>query len=369
MFKFSESSCFTTERGVPIYRYGQVTNSGSGSMDIELSFAGDWFIVDARSTGYFHYMFDSIGQFYAIKTIVPDLKPLILVPNKSIETDDIPDFVWWSIEKLLVEDGATVVEDHLNKSFTIENLYIASNELIVFFDYMNIQRTNILSFDRYQDLVAPELRKFFLRNLTIDEIPSKIYMSRKSKSSQLNLEKEYLDYLKLNNVSWKSILSDDDFLGIEEAVDPRGVIDKHTLPAKFKDLPSWNKNPAFLELEIHDRYMSDEDETKLERFFEESGYKIFSHGGLSYEEQMSIIAGASHFATLIGSSSINSIACREDANIYILNHNTNNSRVSNHEYLPSIVFNNTHVVFSYNEHPNKIFYVDELIDKLKEIGV
>lgn len=355
MSTFSDLNIIYTNNGVAIYKYSNFKHYANNQKNANSYLEGDWFIVDGDIDTYSHFMYDTIGQFYAIKSIVPSLKPLILIPDAITSNNRDPDFLWWCIDKLLLEPGAAAIPFQYDLSFVIENLYIASTDMIHFFNSVDVIKSHLTSHDEYQDFVLPELRKFFLANLSIDNTPSKIYMSRRSKSAQLRLEKEYIEYLKDNKVSWDSAGYEDDRIVLGKVSDPNNVIHRESLPNRFKYLVSWDAHPAYIELEVNTRYMSEVDELKLETFFEKAGYKILVHDNLSYEEQMSAIANASHFATFTGSAVINSVVCRDNASIYVLNQNTMSNRSTNIEYLPGVLFSDSHSVFSYKDRPGKYF--------------
>lgn len=369
MAVFSDLNILTSSNGVAISRYSNFRYDANNLETEILHLNGDWFVIDGDCGAYSHFIYDSIGQYYAIKTIVPDLKPLILVPSRIARNHSSPDFLWWCIDKLLLEPGAVVIDPHPGRSFVVEKLYVASTELIAFFQGLDINQTMLMGHDEYQDFVLPELRRFFLDNLKVGKASRKIYMSRRSKSDQLGLEKEYIEYLKDNQVSWDPVDNDGSYINLGKVYDPNNILNKETLPTKFKNLVSWDAPPAYVELEVNTRYMSEEDESKLESFFEKAGYEILIHDDLSYEEQMSTIATASHFATLVGSAVLNSVVCRDNASVYVLSQNAVSNRSVNLDYLPTVLFNNSYSVFSYKEYPGETFSIDQIIEKLEELGV
>lgn len=355
--------------GINLQHYQGVSYKFSDNENC-IDLVGDWFLIDASDRTYYHFVFDNVGQYYSLKSLVPNLKLLINLPSKE-KLIGYPDYIFWLIDKLTAENNPVILDFENLHHLNIENLYACSTELIKFFRIIDSPEklTNLVSNDNYQSFVIPHLRNFFLRNLKIKNSFSKIYLSRKNKSKELHIQKEYVNYLKLMNITWNSIPIGTKLTKRESDYnfDPKSISNLH-LPEKFQINRLIHGLPSDHEYEVLVRHISEEEEDKLEKYFLSKGYSIISHVDMSYEDQMSAIASASHYATLIGSSALNSIVCREDAHIYILDHNTN-WEMPFLNYAPTIISKNAVSIFDFRETPYKKFSVDQIIKKLEEFGV
>jgi hypothetical protein len=356
----------TEKLQVGVYTYTNVvctSDAEFGSPPVELF--GDWFIIDATDHCYYHFIFDNIGQFLALKTLIPELKILFRVPDLEF-FGRVPDYISWPIEKLKGEVDHVMLEVEKVKELKIEKLHAASTRLIPFFSLFGIRHVQLITNDSYQDFVVPELRKFFLRNLPKIVGPKKIYVSRKDKSEELRVRSRYLDYLKSNGVTWSSInINKTQEWGKDDTNDPGNFIANR--PDEFSHM-IFTQPPRAQEVDVLTRSIPAEAEDRLEQYFLDNGYSIFSHADYDYPTQMAVIASCDYYATYTGSSVLNSVVCKEDANIYVLNHNTN-WPMPNHEYTASVVSKNSFNVFGGRDHPLTVFSIDDIIKKLDEIGV
>jgi hypothetical protein len=318
-----------------------------------LNLKGNWFIIDCAEEAYYHFLVDNVGQFYALKEKIQDLNLLIRITDntKNIE------YISWCLDKLVKENEAVFIEAEKMPNVYIENLYACSTRLIPMFHLIDKDVIDLIVVDEYQKMVIPELRKFFLRNLPKYHESKKIYAIRRSKSQELDAKIEYLDYLSSNGVSWNN--------GIVK--DPNKVLEN--IPLKFKTgiiANRLNGRLHMLEMDTKTRYISNEDETMLEEFLIDKGYKFFSHLNISYENQMSMIASCKSYACITGASALNAIVCPEDASIFIINPDTN-WPMPNHEYAVGLVNDNAHTVFTIKDFPNQRFTMDQVISKLREL--
>lgn len=363
---YSSEEYSTEKFGLGIYTYTDVDctpDNDLGNSSVNLS--GNWFIVDATDHCYYHYIFDNIGQFLALKTLIPDLKVLFRVTDPELFSR-LPDYVSWPIEQLKKETEHCILHLENIKQLKIEKLYAVSTRLIPFFSFFNIRHPQLITVDSYQDFVVPELRKFFLRHLPKVVGPKKIYVSRKDKSEELRARSKYLDYLKSNGVTWTPInINKVNEWGEDDTCDPNNFIEKR--PDEFKAV-IFSQPPRAQEVDVMCRSIEVSEEEKLEQYFLDNGYSIFSHADYDYPTQMAIIASCDYYATFTGSSVLNSVVCKEDANIYVLNQNTN-WPMPNHEYTPSVVSKNAFNVFAARDYPLTVFSIDDIIKKLDEIGV
>ena len=316
-----------------------------------ITLTGNWFVVDATEQAYYHFLFDHVGQYYALRSIVPNLKLVVRTPRHV----DLLDYVSWCIDKLSLENEVIHVYD--DDSLFIENLYVASNRLIPLFRLIEDDLFDLVVKDEYQDIVVPALRDFLLRNLPKRDKSEKLYAIRRDKSKELLARLEYLDYLKSNGVTWDN----------GDIQDPKNILEN--IPQKFKQ--GWvsriiNNRLTSVEMDTTTRHISEEDETMLEQFFLDNGYTLFSHLDMSYEDQMAMIASCKSYACITGASALNAIVCPEDASIYIVNPDTS-WPMPNHEYAASFVSNNAHTVFKIRDYPNQKFTMQQVIGRLKEI--
>lgn len=323
--------------------------------DNTLNLKGNWFIIDCAEEAYYHFLVDNVGQFYALKEKIPDLQLLI----RTTENTKNIDYITWCLEKITKENSPVFIDIKKMPNIHIEKLYAFSTRLIPMFHMIDEDVFDLIILDEYQKMVIPALRRFFLRNLSKYHESEKIYAIRRDKSEELSARMEYLNYLSENGVSWND--------GIVK--DPNKIIEN--IPLKFrlglvsrmlKHRPRLN----MIEMDTVTRYISNEEETMLEQFLLNQGYKFFSHLNISYETQMSMIASCKSYACITGASALNAIVCPEDATIFIVNPDTN-WPMPNHEYAASIINNNSHTVFKIRDFPNQRFTMEQVISKLKEL--
>lgn len=318
-----------TVEGIEIYRYLNVKHVSKWATK-KAWLSGKTFIVDATDPAYYHFVFDNVGQFNAIKSVVKDLGLVIIIPPAS--SGELPDYITWCIDKLIKENPSALVVEECLYNLQFDALYVASPRLIQFFRLLEDGLFDLVMNDSYQDFVVPRLRGFFLRNLPKGFAPQKLYASSKSKNLELRLWKKYLNYLKDNGVSWDR--------ETKTVKDPKGII--KDLPKEYRGRLEQIKSIWSLELEVQSRYISVEDEIAVENYYATNGFKTINHQALSYEEQMSLIASCDSYATITGASALNAIVCKEDAKISIIK-TEGGWTMPNHEYLPTLISKNVEV--------------------------
>lgn len=323
--------------------------------DDTLNLKGNWFIIDCTEEAYYHFLVDNVGQFYALKEKISNLNLLIRVTKTSQHIQ----YIAWCLDKIGKENEPVFIDTKEMPNIYIEKLYASSTRLIPMFRLIDEDVFDLVVVDEYQEMVIPALRKFFLRNLPKYDKSEKIYAIRRDKSIELLARMEYLNYLSENGVSWTD--------GIIK--DPNKILEN--IPLKFRR--GWvsrvlNHKPRLnmIEMDTVTRYISSEDETMLEQFLLNKGYKLFSHLSIPYETQMSMIASCKSYACITGASALNAIVCPEDASIFIINLDTN-WPMPNHEYAVELVNNNAHTVFKIRDFPNQRFTMNQVIEKLEEL--
>jgi hypothetical protein len=312
---------------------------------------GNWFIVDCTDEAYYHFLFDNVGQYYALKEKIPGLRALLIMPDQ----EGLADYVDWCVSKIVLDSSAVVISE--GQSVEIENLYVASNRLIPTFALFEDQRYDLVTNDAYQDILVPALRKFLLKYLPKHPERKKIYAVRRDKSYELSERIKFFDYLRENGVTWDS----------GHLSDPKNIL--FDLPEKFKHGRVGrivNSSFSAIEMDTNTRYIKEEDEALLEEYLDSLGYEFMSHKDISFEDQMSMIASCESYVCITGASVLNSIVCPEDASIYIINTNTN-WPMPNHEYTPTIINNNSYTIFSTREFPNTVFEMKSVISRLNEV--
>lgn len=348
MSGYSNKKVYANNNGVDILEYSGITLELSQNGNV-LKLDGNWFVIDYADPAYYHFLVESVGQFYALKKIVPDLKLAIRTDRKY----DGINYIAWCVEKLIQENNPILFS---SGTVHIEKLYVASTRLLLMFSMID-DVFDLVVKDEYQDMVIPALREFFLRNLPKLDKSEKIYAIRRTKSEELLARLEYLDYLKSNGVTWYN----------GDIQDPKRTLEN--IPSKFKQ--GWvsrilKNRLTSVEMDTTTRYISDEEETMLEQFLSDNGYTFLSHINTSYEDQMARIASCKSYVCITGASALNAIVCPEDASIYIANPNTN-WPMPNHEYAASLVSDNAHTVFRIRDYPNQKFTMQQVIDRLKEL--
>jgi hypothetical protein len=326
----SKEVAFTID-GIDVHKYSDVIyNVESATKSAWLS--GKSFIIDATDEAYYHFVFENVGQFNALKSVISDLNLVILMPDE--QGYEVPDYITWCVERLCSENSNALVIRELSRNLRFDSLYVASPRLIRFFHYLESGLFDLVRQESYQRFVVPSLREFFLRNLPLGESNGKIYASQKTKGDEIRFWKEYLDYLKDNGVSWdKETKTVSDPLKVLE-----NLPDRYSTGGRHTYTPPW-----VLELEVLGRYLPEADEQALEDCFSSQGFEIMSHLEVSYANQMAKIANCESYVTVTGASVLNAVVCPIDAKIVIIK-NGSNWLMPNHDYLPNLISKNSTVV-------------------------
>lgn len=308
--------------GIPTWQIKNIeisfSNSPSNATKIV---SGNSFIFSLDLVdSHYHFLANMLGQFLLIKDFVPDIKALPIMhqtDNKIKNLSDqskISNYVYNVLSNIDVFENSVLYSKDYNK-ILIENLYIVDPDFSLFVDGSILPHYKQCP----TNLIVEKLLLFFnpLHNATS---PIKIFISRIPENSKLRKTKKKLE----EKIS----------LGKAEEEKFLKLIGEGNL------------------IKLNHRFISFEEEKKLESFFKSQGYKIINPGGLPLEKQIKLFASATHVAGLSGAGFINTIFCPPKANVFILN--TSSGYNFDHGLFPMAAGHN-------------VFYIPEIFKSDKDI--
>lgn len=244
---------------------------------------GNYFLLDLNGTQYFHTIYDQIGQYLALKEIIPDLKPL-LSRHANASYGKLSGLQRNALKLFKISNGqmsSTLMAVY--DTVDIENLYYYYQAGHPMIDKMPSTMANEWPFRDYDEqnpngynmLVSRKLREFI--NYDYPEVPTrKVFISRGKA------------LLKLLN---------------EEAI-----------------LHHYDEQTARM---FKDRFYPLEYNMELENYFEQHGYEIIDFDNKTMEQQIDIVANASHIAGIHGAGFTNLIWANPNAKVFFVNTHSN----------------------------------------------
>lgn len=259
-------------------------------------YGGNFFIFQVDFFQYFHIVHEGIAQYEILKEVVPDLKIAVISSISESQLSSRKEELVVHLE-LLSPYGITK-EDIIflqTEKPTFEKIFYyttrAANPLI----QLNIpkdDKTYQNKFDQLYDGGYVALRNLYnpylLEN---DSMPKKIFFSR-----MLLNDKVRETYRMLRD---EDDLEGDDYLFLEQTRKNYGGY-------------------KYLMQLVNERYITLEEENKLENYFTKKGYTVIDPAKLSFFEQINYCYNATHIAAIRGSSLLNTVFCKEDTSIFIL---------------------------------------------------
>jgi hypothetical protein len=251
--------------------------------------------IAGSEIGYFHLIYNVLSEIEIIKSMFPKVKIKILnLCDKEIFKFLIEKFKKTDTFKVYGIEDSDIINFEENDFIKIKSLFfiytqfnpIASKIASHNFDYSGDRKGKKLV---WSYLIEKPVRDRFLIN---DQI--------------INDRKIFLSGMKSNNIKRATA----------------NLIYKRV----FGHSMSLKETKTLIGLRVEnyqdfvDRLMTESEELKLEKMFKEAGYEIIDPENLkSIYDQAALFASASHVVGLAGASFINSIFCKKDTQILILN--------------------------------------------------
>jgi hypothetical protein len=227
-----------------------------------LTISGKSFIIDLIGYSHFHFIYDKIAQYEFIKKYHPDVNLYIVANSKYFDE-----------KNGLIHD--------------LKTLY-------------SIPDSNILNIDSGEKYVFKKL--FFLwptHNILLTNIFVKKYFD------PWNSKKDFKFYIQ----TIYPLLQSRFRAYIKPQVDP----DFKIFISRFNYHEKRDRNKD------NSRYISKDDEIKLEKFFKYKGYQIITAENLGLLEQVELYSKAYRVAGIKSSGLVNTIFCKEDSGIIAIN--------------------------------------------------
>jgi hypothetical protein len=264
-------------------------------------FTENAYLFDLDSVdSFFHFLNDTVGNLLVLMNHVENLHCFVLIRNPlminkfSIDKDDSYRQTCYRLSKYVFDvlnklDSLNIKISFLNmnnyENVSFENIFIISSE---FNSYISLKEINTEAFVG-PNVTVPLLQKTF----RLTEGPAennKIFITRKSENSKVRNLKKNMDVIKQKF--------------------PNGV-------KRYKN----NIGIGNLE-KINHRFISMQDEEMIEDFFKNKGYQIINPELLTFKEQLELFYTADVVAGLSGAAFINTIFCKNNAKVIILNTST-----------------------------------------------
>lgn len=221
------------------------------------------FIIDVIGYSHFHFIYDKIAQYEFIKKYIPDLQLYIISSYNFIDKPGS-----------IVEELKTIYKIPRSNIFSID-----SGERFIFKNLYFIWST-------HNDVLTGSFHKEYFDPWQKDREDFKFYIQ----TIYPLLQERFKEFLEL----------------------PITIYNKYYI-SRFKQHENSGRNKNEF------RYISKEDELKLEQFFADIGYKICTAEDLGLIEQIRLYSNASHIAALKSSALVNTIFCSKDTQIIGIN--------------------------------------------------
>jgi len=262
---------------------------------------GNSFIIDIDGYQYFHLFQDKIGQYEFLKRYVKDLR-LILVgawdhqypPSSAI------------IGSMVVTDALSIYnikeEDKIflnRESAWFEKTFYANKVFNRFLpgespgnNLFGISEEEKENYYNYNIEIAKIIRELYLNRTKQEEL--KIFVSRKIMSNMIRKMKSLID--KKESIGLN--LEEEDSLNRQMRV--FGPEDKDAIKI------------------IKQRFITEEDEDKLESFFFNKGYRVVEPLNMTFSQQVDLFTRVTHVASVRGSGLYNTIFCNTDVKVFVI---------------------------------------------------
>jgi hypothetical protein len=322
----SKSTNIHDETGLSITHISDLRFGTPTPRSSMLEYNKNVFLIVLPGIPFFHFLNDVLGQYGILKKYIPDLEIFCLIYDSEkmnkftvevLKEFDVPE------ENLLSIDS--------RKVFNFKNVFYIYNY------YMGILREHEMllpptlvdpSFNNYQTGSISSMVERFKKYQQRGAATKKIFISRKKENEKLRRLKALAENNKNKELSWF-----------------------------FND-----QNEEFQSLSITEsvqRYVSLEDELKIEEYFKQKGYEIVDPSKLSYAQQVFLYNSSTHVAGIAGAGLYNTIHCKPDTKVFIIN--TSDIYRFWHDYFPKSATKNVYSIPEIDINKNKYFSADEII--------
>lgn len=280
---------------IPVYNAkGVVIGKKSNNL---INLKGNYFIFEIPSFQYFHIINEKIGQFELLKDIVPNLELVCISDSRLDLQPSRKDLHNTILDMLKVYD---INEDNIyfldETSLCIENIFFYNTRINKYLINLEFPKGVELFFDKDPDKIHVDafrkVKRLYRSELVKNKnLPQKIFITRKNLNNTVRMIHYYLN--NKNNLTTEEI----------------------------KDFNQWVENyggEKYLWQFVHERYMTLEEEDRLEQFFVDKGYVIIDPAELTFFQQINYYYNAKHVASVRGSGLVNTIFCEPETNIFIL---------------------------------------------------
>jgi hypothetical protein len=281
---------------LPVYKVKNFSIS-SGKADKPLIISGQTVILTITNGGlwgYFHLIHNILSEIELIKKLYPKTQIKVL---QLCEEGDFDYFVR-ELKRFGIFDAyklsdLDIIDLTTTKSLIIEELlfmyteynYLANRIANKTYNYLDGTET----FNSYNMLYSNKMKKRFVSGSTENK-DRKIFISRVKSGGWLR---------EISFIIHKKVLGHS--ITEEENEKIQGID-----PSEYR--------------EYADRPMSEKDEIRLEKLFEEAGYEIIDPGiGNSIQEQAELFNSAKYIVGLSGAGMVNCCFCSKDTKVLVLN--------------------------------------------------
>jgi hypothetical protein len=220
------------------------------------------FIIDLIGYAHFHFVYDKIAQYEFIKKYDPEVKLYIVTTNKYLNEDN---GILEDLKKIYLLPTSNIINIESGEKYIFKNLFF-------FWSTHN---------DLFQEVF---LKEYF--DPWSNKKDYKFYI----KAIYPLLQDRFKDYIKpCTNKNTKIFIS---------------RFDQHEKFGRNKD---------------DFRYISKDDEIKLENFFKDRGYQIYTAETLGFLEQVGLYSEAYRIAGIKASGLVNTIFCKKPSKVIAIN--------------------------------------------------
>lgn len=253
-----------------------------------LTISGNCFMIDLdRTNSYFHFLLDQIGQYEYVRSVIPDVKLLVITKDSEQYPADTFTQLSSIVNEILSRYDAyenRVINLSHYSEVVIERMYFCSK-------HFNYYTTNISIFHSMSTEWKPiidSIRSGPMYSPRKGGLSRKIFISKRSENNKVRKMKKIFD----------KKLSD-------------------RTPEEKQLIASFAGGDNSIKMRY--RLISESDEIMIENFFIEHGYEIIFPENHSFQEQINIFHSATHIASFKGASTVNSIFSKPGSKVFMLN--------------------------------------------------
>ncbi len=275
----------------------------------EIKILGDVFLFDIFGYQYYHMLYDKVGQFEALKKMVPGIRPLFFTNlTQSIESTlqfhlgaaplrDIikiynikqEDILYLSDYEKVIVDSCWYVTYYSNNGVVRQLPH--NDNFVLGEDARNSPNGYVYQATMgLRDLIRPSVEYS-------SDYPKKIYISRSKAFSEVLNAKEFFETVDLDNMSTDEQKLFSHYVG--------------TYGGSFEECQKI----------LASRSMDMENNQKIEQMFIDLGYTVIFTEGMGVLEQAKYFLNATHIAAFKGTGLSNVAFVQKNAKIFIMNNN------------------------------------------------